>query len=155
MKLLIIFVLIGCLDLLVASGWEVKNESLPCTSCNWLFGGRENGPRFATYFVHMRKSGGSSLLRIFKSWMTDQQCANMSSYTTSGVHGIVRGIMLSDRGMRPDIPTSCPDVEMRHNEFSCIHPESLFNLPVKEKREHIPLSLVTYLRYETTQNNMT
>ena len=145
MRTLILYILVGCFNVQLVSG--APNETLQCTSCNWLFGGPENGPRFATYFLHMRKSGGSSLLRIFKSWIINQKCADMSSYSASGVHGIVRGIMVSDRGVRPNITTACPDVEMRHNEFSCINPDALFKLPKIENRQHIPLSLVTYLRY--------
>ncbi len=119
-----------------------------CSSCDWIHPNHltaSRTPRSAVHFLHMRKCGGSSFLRIFKLWMMSKNCSDFSKYDTSGILGVFEGVMVRDIGGNVNISTSCPLVEMRHNEFKCLSKSLMNLLPIKENRNTLPLTFLTFL----------
>jgi len=121
-------------------------------ACSWLnpqfCGNDEAGPVSAIYFVHMRKSGGSSVAAMIKNWMIDQGCVNSTwakghahMINVGWIHGrpVPRKFTAADEV--PSVSTTCPHFALIHNEIACVNGIEL--LESTTSRALPPLSKVT------------
>ena len=112
---------------LLDSSWSTDTGE-----CSWLnpqfCGNDEPGPVSAIYFVHMRKSGGSSVAAMIKNWMIDQGCVN-STWAKDHPYmidiGWIHGRPVINRVDPATIPAvgaeTCPHFALVHNEDACVN----------------------------------
>ena len=109
-------------------GWARLRKASSCSWLNPQFCDDEPGPVSAIYFVHMRKSGGSSVAEMIKNWMIDQRCVNSTWASENNNmirYGWSRGRSFQKNVDPATIPAvgaeTCPHFTLLHDEVDCVN----------------------------------
>lgn len=107
---------------------------------------RNNNTALDLVFIHMRKSGGTTLLDYLGKWIFEQGCSVDPKPASLGVQGIRNGHpFFRNHSVHPDAP--CPGLNIHHNEFSCVNADTVLrhNAPIGARRSK--LQVLTMLRH--------